>query len=69
MTYAPTVCTCNRFSSLSVQACEKEYERKVASGTADDDAKFKYAWHLVKCGYKSDIRKGISMMAGKRFPR
>ena len=67
MTYAPMVYTCNRFSR--VQACEKEYERKVASGTADDDAKFKYAWHLVKCGYKSDIRKGISMMAGERFPR
>ena len=47
---------------LHIQAVEKEYKQQVAAGSLSEDLKFSYSWHLIKSGYKNDIRKGISMM-------
>ena len=49
-------------SALCVQAVEKEYKQQLAAGSLSEDLKFSYSWHLIKSGYKNDIRKGISMM-------
>ena len=45
-----------------LQAVEKEYERQVAAGELSGDLAFAYAYHLIKSGFKNDIRKGIAMM-------
>ena len=45
---------------------EKEYKQQVSEGRVSDEIKFSYAWHLIKSGYKNDIRKGIGLMEGER---
>lgn len=49
-----------------VQIVEKEYKQQVAEGRVSDEVKFSYAWHLIKSGYKNDIRKGIRLMEGEQ---
>lgn len=51
--------------SHSIQACEREYRLKLSQGQLTDNAKFTYAWHLIKSQYKKDISKGIHFMGGE----
>ena len=41
---------------------EKQYKEQVAAGEPSSDLAFSYACHLIKSGFKNDIRKGIAMM-------
>ena len=46
------------------QACERDYKKQLEENRLTDNAKFTYAWHLIKSQYKNDIRKGIKLMGG-----
>ena len=52
------------FTLFPHQSCEREYKKKIETGTLTDDLKFQYSWYLIKSRYKNDVKKGIKLMAG-----
>ncbi|XP_026804901.1 mitochondrial fission 1 protein [Rhopalosiphum maidis] len=41
---------------------EREYHNQLTTGTVTQEAKFHYAWCLVRSNYPADIRKGLILL-------